>query len=329
MEKIRWGIIGCGDVTEVKSGPGFQKASDSELIAVMRRNSELAEDYARRHGVKKWYSDAETLIKDPEVDAIYIATPPAYHMEYTIQCAKAGKPVYVEKPMARNFQECEAMIYACRQADVPLYVAYYRRALPRFLKIKELIDQGVIGQIRFVTITLYQKPRHEEYSEETRPWRVVPEIAGGGRFMDLASHTLDILDYIIEPISEVKGMAANQGGLYKAEDIVSANFKFGSDVYGVGMWCFTAFEEYDMNVIVGDKGKISFSTFGNDPIELVSNGTKETFTIENPKHIQQPLIQTIVDDLLGRGKCPSNGESGARTNQVMDELLKEYRKIIL
>lgn len=327
MSNIRWGIIGCGDVTEVKSGPGFQKASNSELVAVMRRNAALAEDYARRHNVKKWYFDAEQLIKDPEVDVIYIATPPAYHMEYTIQCAKAGKPVYVEKPMARNYQECEAMIYACKQADVPLYVAYYRRALPRFIKIKELIEQGKIGDVRFVIVTLYQKPRDEEYSEATMPWRVIPQLSGGGKFMDLASHTLDILDYILGPICDVKGMAANQGGLYKAEDVVGTCFNFNSKVYGVGMWCFTASEDYDMNEIIGDKGKIRFSTFGNEPIELISNGTKEEFHIENPKHIQQPLIQTIVDELLGQGKCASNGESGARTNKVMDEILREYRRL--
>lgn len=338
MKNIRWGIIGCGDVTEVKSGPGFQKASNSELVAVMRRNATLAEDYARRHNVKKWYSNAEELINDPEVDAIYIATPPANHMEYTILSAKVGKPVYVEKPMARSFEECEAMIYACKQANVPLYVAYYRRALPRFIKVKELVEQGFIGNPRFVTITLYQKIREEELSESTLPWRVMPELAGGGRFMDLATHTLDILDFILGPIIEVKGLASNQGGLYKAEDVVSASFciKLETDedfspneskVYGTGMWSFTAFEDYDINEIVGDKGKIRFSTFGTEPIELITSDHKQEFHIENPQHIQQPLIQTIVNELLGKGICPSNGESGARTNKVIDEILKDYRKL--
>lgn len=325
MKIIRWGIIGCGDVTEVKSGPGFQKAQNSELVAVMRRQGSLAEDYAKRHHVKKWYDQADALINDPEVDAIYIATPPAYHMEYTLLCAKAGKPVYVEKPMARNYDECETMIQACEQAKVPLFVAYYRRALPRFAKVKALIEQGKIGDIRFVTITLYQSPRENEYSASTQPWRVKPEIAGAGKFMDLASHTLDILDDILGPVSVVQGMASNQAGLYQAEDIVTASLKFGDHIHGVGTWSFAAFEDYDMNEIVGSKGKIRFSTFGLEPIELITHDGRQSFPYENPMHIQQPLIQSIVDELNSSGKCPSKGLSGARTNKVMDEILKGYR----
>ena len=132
MKTIRWGIIGCGDVTEVKSGPALQKADHSALVAVMRRNGQLAEDFARRHGVPQWYDDAAALIHDPAVDAVYIATPPSSHKEYTLMSAAAGKPVYVEKPMARNTAECQAMIAACHKANVPLFVAYYRRALARF-----------------------------------------------------------------------------------------------------------------------------------------------------------------------------------------------------
>jgi 1,5-anhydro-D-fructose reductase (1,5-anhydro-D-mannitol-forming) len=187
VRTIRWGIIGVGDVTEVKSGPALQRAKHSALVAVMRRTSELARDYAERHGVLKWYDDADALINDPEVDAVYIATPPDSHMVYTLRVAQAGKPIYVEKPMARNHAECQRMIDACRTAGVPLFVAYYRRALPRFLKVKELVDSGALGEARFVTVTLTQPPA--EYDPDNLPWRVIPEIAGGGLFVDLASHS--------------------------------------------------------------------------------------------------------------------------------------------
>ena len=220
MKTIRWGIIGCGDVTEVKSGPGFQQASNSALVAVMRRNGELAADYARRHSVPKWYDDGQALIDDPDVDAVYIATPPNAHMAYTLAAAKAGKPVYVEKPMAMNFDECWAMIEACQVAGVPLWVAYYRRALPRFLKVKELIDSGAIGTPRTVTVTFYRKWRPAEPGN--LPWRVLPEIAGGGLFVDLAAHTLDYLDYFLGPIQFVQGYASNQAGYYPAEDVKPA-----------------------------------------------------------------------------------------------------------
>ena len=200
MPTIRWGIIGCGNVTEVKSGPGFQKADNSDLVAVMRRTGALARDYARRHGVAKWYDEAGALINDPDVEAIYIATPPDTHKEYTLQSARAGKPVYVEKPMALNFAECQEMIAACQAAGVPLFVAYYRRALARFLKIKELLEAEAIGQIRFISMTLYQPLRPDELDPNNLPWRVRPEIAGGGRFVDLAAHTLDFLDFVVGPI---------------------------------------------------------------------------------------------------------------------------------
>src|SRR4051812_48513080 len=139
-DPIRWGIIGCGDVTEVKSGPGFQKAHGSQLVAVMRRNAALAADYAKRHGVPRWYNDAKALVNDPEVDAVYIATPPGVHVEGALLAAAAGKPAYVEKPMARNTTECDVIIQALARADQKLFVAYYRRAMPRFLKLRELLE---------------------------------------------------------------------------------------------------------------------------------------------------------------------------------------------
>jgi predicted dehydrogenase len=321
MQTIRWGIIGCGDVTEVKSGPGFQQASHSELVAVMRRNGELARDYARRHGVPRWYDSAAALIGDPEVDAVYIATPPAFHKEYTLLSAQAGKPVYVEKPMALNFQECQQMIDACQAAGVPLFVAYYRRALERFHKIKQVLASGAIGEPRFVHITLYQPIAKDELTPHTLPWRVIPELAGGGRFVDLASHMLDFLDDALGPIRAVQGFASNQARLYPAEDIVTGAWTFESGVHGVGTWCFTGFERCDHTEIIGSAGKLSYSTFDTQPVILTTPQGQTEFAIDYPAHIQQPLIQTIVDALNGVGDSPSTGASAARTSWVMDEML--------
>lgn len=324
METINWGIIGCGDVTEKKSGPGFQKAKHSRLVAVMCRNRDLAEDYARRHNVPAWYDSAEALINDPEVDAVYIATPPSSHKEYTLLIAKAGKPVYVEKPMALNYAECREMISACEAARVPLFVAYYRRALPRFLKIKNLLDSGVIGTPHFIRTALYQPPHPQDRDPGNLPWRVKPEIAGGGHFVDLGSHTLDFLDFILGPIQSVKGFASNQGGMYPVEDTVSCTFQFENGVHGTGIWCFNAFEKYDLTEIVGSDGSISFSTFDNAPVTLKTKSGRRQFLIDHPEHIQQPLIQTIVDELNGTGTSPSTGKTAARTTRVMEEILGDY-----
>lgn len=319
---IRWGIIGVGDVTEVKSGPGFQKAEHSTLVAVMRRDAEKAEDFARRHGVPHWYSDAEALINDAEVDAVYIATPPHVHHELTRLVAQAGKPVFVEKPMALNLSECEGMVEACRQADVPLWVAYYRRCLPRFVKIKELLDSGAIGEVRTVSVTLHRRPLRVVGDE--LPWRVQPEIAGGGLFMDVGVHMLDLLDYFLGPIGQVSGFAVNQAGLYPAEDNVVGSFRFESGATGVGTWCFNSDEERDEALITGSAGTISYSTFADAPIWLNNHEGVQEFEIPHPPHVHQPLIQSIVDEMLGRGTCPSTGESATRTARVTDTLLAGY-----
>jgi len=320
-DTVRWGIIGCGDVTEVKSGPGFAKADRSALVAVMRRSADKAADYARRHNVPRWYDDAQKLIDDPEVDAVYIATPPGSHMEYAIRVAEAGKPVYVEKPMARNHDECQRMISACARAGVPLYVAYYRRRLPRILRIKQMIEEGVIGDVRFVQHMLFQRPNPQELDPANLPWRVLPELAGGGRFLDLASHALDVFDYLFGPIAKASGRAANQAGLYPAEDIVTGNWVHQSGVLGACTYCFTSFDRIDRCEIVGSQGVISFQVIEGGPIELWTAQGRQQFDDPNPSHVQQPLIQSIVDDLLGRGVCPSTGESAARTSWVMDQMI--------
>jgi predicted dehydrogenase len=227
--------------------------------------------------------------------------------------------------MARTYDECQDMIAACREAGVPLYVAYYRRMLPRFLKVKELVDTGAVGEVRFVTVTLYQRLPEDGYDREHLPWRLIPEIAGAGYYLDLASHTLDYFDYLLGPVGQVQGYASNQGGAYDAEDVVTGSFVFGSGVHGTGTWCFTAFDKVDVNEVVGSEGLLRFSTFGTEPVVLETREGITEFPIDNPPHVQQPLIQTVVDALRGVGTCPSTGESAARTSWVMDEMLRGYR----
>jgi predicted dehydrogenase len=327
LSEVRWGIIGAGNVCEIKSGPAFNIVNKSKLVAVMRRNGEKAADYAKRHQVAKWYDDADKLIQDPEINAIYIATPPDSHAEYTVKAAKAGKPVYVEKPMARTYQECLTMVEACKKAQVPLFVAYYRRMLPNFLKIVELVQNDIIGDIRLVDIKLFKtvEPDIVGASSQRDNWRIYPEIAGGGYFYDLASHQLDFLDYLFGPVTEAHGYAVNQAGLYPAEDIVTGSFRFENGILGHGSWCFTTsgVSNLEKTIIVGSKGQISFSYFGDGSVTLEIEGKgKEVIPFVLPRHIQFPLINSIVRELLGDGKCPSTGNTGARTNRVMEKLCK-------
>ena len=320
--QINWGIIGVGDVCEIKSGPAFNTIEGSKLVAVMRRDAVLAKDYAIRHGVPQWYDNADDLIHDHNVNAIYIATPPHVHPDYTFAAAAVGKPVYVEKPMAKTYAECMQMIEVCNKANVPLYVAYYRRALPNFIAIKHWLDEGMIGDIRFVDIQVHKSNKADMVggAQGKQNWRTDPELSGGGYFHDLACHQLDAMDFLFGPIIHASGYHLNQAGQYKADDIVIGNFLFENGMPGQGSWCFTTSENAtkEVTTIYGSKGTISFPHFGDHSVTIHLDGhvaVRHTFDI--PKNIQRPLIQTIVDDINGIGKCPSMGESAARTAKVM------------
>jgi predicted dehydrogenase len=325
MKTIRWGMIGCGDVTEVKSGPGFYKAANSSLVAVMRRNGKLAEDYARRHGAVRWHDDAEAIIRAPDIDAVYIATLTDTHCDYTLRCAAAGKPVYVEKPMAMDHAQCVRMVDACRTAGVPLWVGYYRRALPRLLAVRDLIVQGAIGDVRMVVIRQFQRLPPVEQLTGGVPWRIDPSLSGGGFFFEGVCHTLDFLDFLFGPVEDVGGFAANQAGAYRPEDTVTASLRFTSRIYASGAWCFASDFEEEYNEIIGSAGRIRFSSFRPVPIRVYRGDQCEEVPVGDPPHVHQPMIQSIVDELNGQGRCASTGESAARTAWVMDELLKEFR----
>ena len=322
-EVIRWGIIGCGDVTEVKSGPGLQKARGSQLVAVMRRNGALAADYAKRHGVPRWYDDGRKLIADPEVDAVYIATPPGAHLEWTQLAAAAGKPVYVEKPMARNTAECDAMIAACARAKQKLFVAYYRRALPRFLKVKELLDTRTLGTLTGITYRL-ATPTPANADAAKGAWRAQPENAGGGLLLDLGSHLLDLLDFFCGPLEGVSGHAAKLEKAGIVEDAVALTFRTPAGVPGTASWNFASLVKEDALEFSGTAGRLTISAFGPEPLRLETARGVESLDVPYPPHVAQPMIQTIVDELLGRGTCPSTGDSARRTSVIMDHVLARY-----
>jgi 1,5-anhydro-D-fructose reductase (1,5-anhydro-D-mannitol-forming) len=323
MQTVRWGIIGCGDVCEVKSGPGFQQAEGSELVAVMRRDGALAEDFARRHGVPAFYDEAERLIADPNVTAVYVASPPGSHLELALKVAAAGKAAYVEKPMARTHAECLRMVAAFKQAKQPLFVAYYRRALPRFLKAKEIVDGGRLGELRGIDVR-FASDGQSALDPAQLPWRVQAEHAGAGLFLDLASHTLDVLDFLLGALQSVQGEASKLGSPGDVEDRVTLGFTTSSGARGTGSWNFASTGREDLITIEGSAGILRLSTFGDAPVELESSTGPELFTLPNPRTIQGPMIQAIVDSLLGRGECPSTGVSAARTSDVMDRALASY-----
>ena len=319
MNNIKWGIIGCGDVTEVKSGPAFNKAPNSSLVAVMRRDAAKAEDYAKRHQVPKWYSDADDLINDPEVNAIYIATPPLQHEEFTIKALAAGKPVYVEKPMALNSEAAKRMVAAAHQYGVKLSVAHYRREQPLFLKIKTLLEEKAIGDVRFVDLKMLQPQKNNLIANAEENWRTNPAIAGGGLFHDLAPHQLDLMRYYFGEIEKFGGIAVNQTGKDAVDDLVTGQILFKNGVVFNGTWCFTVAEDNQLDSceIYGSKGKISFPMFGHQ-IKVTVDEVEEKLDFLPLTHVEQPMIERVVSYFLDQGKNPCSGEEAVKTMELLD-----------
>lgn len=324
LNTIKWGFIGCGEATETKSGPAFAQIEGSEVVAVMSRDEEKARSYAERHNIPRFYTDPISLINDSDVNAVYIATPPSSHATFALMSMRAGKPVYVEKPLAASYEDCIRVNRVSEQTGVPCFVAYYRRYLPYFQKVKELAHNGAIGKVMSVQIRFAVPPRELDYNRKNLPWRLQPDIAGGGGyFYDLASHQLDLLQDMFGTIIDAEGYCANMAGLYKVEDTFNVCFRFHNGITGSGSWCFVAHDSArtDRIEIVGDKGMICFSVFDRTPVALHTLNGREELFIPNPQYVQQPLIQSIVDHLRGKGICNCDSVSATPTNWVMDRIL--------
>ena len=318
---VNWGIIGCGDVCEVKSGPAFGKVANSKLVAVMRRNLDKAKDFAQRHGVPKYYAEAAELINDKEVNAVYIATPPSSHESYLEMALKVGKPVYVEKPVTVNSASVERMMDMEKNYDGKVSVAHYRRGLPLFDKVKQLVNAGAIGKVKLILLRTLQPTVSKIITLTSDNWRINPEISGGGLFHDLSPHQLDIIYWVFGAPQQTYVQSANQGKLYNAPDLTMVQIAFANDIYFSGVWNFNVGETAtsDSCEIIGDKGTIRFSFFRVSTIELVTSNGTEIFELEYPINIQQPHISNVVRFFRGEGANPCSLEEALVTMKVMDK----------
>ncbi|NVK24931.1 MAG: Gfo/Idh/MocA family oxidoreductase [Gammaproteobacteria bacterium] len=317
---IKWGILGCGDVAEVKSGPAFQKAKHSELIAVMRRNATKAKDFAQRHGVEHWYDNVDELLANPDVNAIYVASPPIFHEEHAIKAMQSGKHVYLEKPMAVDADACRRIAAVAEQSQQKLSIAHYRRALPAFIEIGELLRQGQIGRPLFADIKILQPQTSDIIAQSELNWRTNPAVSGGGLFHDVAPHQLDLMLRYFGRVNSATGAASNQLQLNSADDTVSANLHFDSGVQVQGLWCFgvTTNESQDRCKIVGTEGSIEFSFFGDQVTLLRQKQGQEVMYFENPKNIQLPMIEQVIQYFMHQSNNPCSADEATAVIELMD-----------
>lgn len=323
MHTIKWGIIGCGDVAEVKSGPAFYKVPNSELIAVMRRNGEKAKDFAKRHKVPYWYNKVEDLLANPAINAVYIATPPSSHFEIVQKCLAANKFIYLEKPITIDYKEA-LELQKIITSQHKIVVAHYRRNLPAFLKVKALLDEKVLGKIHSVNIDLMQAAQTETkiITKTEDHWRLQPEISGGGYFNDIAPHQIDLMYYYFGDIVNAKGFSTAHSKNNVA-DVVSGILEFKNGILFKGTWNFVASknEVKDECKIYGEKGSITFSFFG-DRVLLDTTEQQEVFKFKNPPHLQQPMIAQTVQYFLGKAQNPCSIENGVFVMKIIDSFTK-------
>lgn len=343
MTDIGWGIIGCGDVADRKVAAAFKRIEGARLVAVMRRNAEAAKDFAERHGAALATTDAGEVINHPDVNIVYIATPPAHHLEYALMVAAAGKACLVEKPAGRSLEELTRMREAFDAAGAPLYVSYYRRHLPRFLKVKEILQSGLLGEVSTLTYQM-SKPA------KTRDWKLDVAMSGGGHFYDLSGHMLDLFDDWFGPLEFAGGAARNVLPAHVAEDVVALTFTTASGVVGSAHWNFAASHSRDELVIEGIRGRIVLSgTSVDKPVRVEVNPKamirvsqskserviseikqrlgiriQETHTFADVPTPHEPLLAQINAELLEGRTSDDNINAALRTAGIVDRVLGDY-----
>ncbi|MGL1893949.1 MAG: Gfo/Idh/MocA family oxidoreductase [Spirochaetaceae bacterium] len=320
-KSVNWAIIGCGDVTEVKSGPGLYKADNSNLIGVFNRTLAKAEDYVKRHGLKQVYNSVDELLADSLIDVVYIATPPNSHFEYTIKVLEAGKIPYIEKPMVTNIKDALVIESLAKKKNITPYVAFYRRGLEKFIKIKEILDSGIIGDVKVVNVIQLMNVEEVEKHEYSRPWRVIPEISGGGKFLDVGTHVLDCLIWYFGELETMTGIAENRGGYYIANDTVLTNFRFKNGVIGTGTWCFVADRHFSEIQIIGEKGNITYDGLSVKNFSVTVNNETTEYNFETPEHISMPYQLSISSEILGQEKSNASFSDSLNLVKMCNMLL--------
>ncbi len=318
---IRWGLIGCGDIARRRVARAIIDNAGCELLAACRRDERKLREFCDEFAVERAYANDEQLINDPDIDAVYIATPVNLHLPQTIAAAAASKHVLVEKPMAMSVAECDEMIAACRRSGVKLGVAYYRRFYPVAARMKEVIAAGEIGQPMTFSVTTAAafaiNPGEDGY------WRVIPEQGGGGALMDIGSHRINLLLDMFGEVADVKAFCSTITASYDSEDCASLVIRFRSGVHGTLQCLFGARVDPDEFTVIGTQGRMSSSPLNGGDLSIRT--TKDHRVESHPPHdnFNFPLIADFVDAIREDRDPTVSGEEGRAANVVMQLAYKD------
>ncbi|OGU48384.1 MAG: hypothetical protein A2080_12340 [Ignavibacteria bacterium GWC2_36_12] len=320
MEKLRWGLIGCGDISKKRIAPALKTLEQCELLAVARANHALAESFAKEFGANRWYKSWQDLIADEEIDAVYIATPVYLHAEQTIAAAKAGKHVLCEKPMALDAKDCESMIETCKKNNVILGVAYYRHFYPVIKRAKEIILSGEIGEPTVVEIQAFEW--YDRKPGEPRYWLLEKEKSGGGPMMDFGCHRIEVLQHLFGNVKEMQSQLFNVHFKREVEDTAYVSLLFENHTHAIIRVTHAAYEAQDTLDIFGTKGSIHIPVLNGGT--MIVKTEKSERTEHHPPHqnVHQPLIEDFTNAVLENRNPAVDGLIGRDVTLILDNIYK-------
>lgn len=320
MDNVRWGLIGCGDIAQKRVAPALRDLPKVDFVGVSRAQANLAETFARQFGARKWYADWRELLADPEIEAVYIATPVHWHAEQTIAAAEAGKHVLCEKPMALNVEECDRMIAACQANGVKLGVAYYRHFYPVIARVKELIAAGIIGKPILAQINAFEWNAMQP--DNPRYWFLTKAKSGGGPMMDFGCHRIEVLTSIFGTVRDVQAFVDNLYFDREVEDSSATFLKFENGVRATLTVTHAAFESQDTLDIFGSIGSFHITKLNQGDLRIV---TAEGEQIEaHPPHanIQLPSIADLTDAILEHRSPRVDGTIGREVARIEEQIYR-------
>lgn len=321
LSKVRWGLIGCGDISRKRVAPALRDSSLCELIAVSRARAELAESFANEFDARRWYSEWQELLMDYEIDAIYVATPVHLHAEQTIAAAERGKHVLCEKPMALDLRECDRMIDACRSNNVKLGVAYYRHFYPVVRRVKELLASGELGVPVVAQVNAFEW--FDPKASDTRSWLIRKELSGGGPMFDFGCHRIEVLLDIFGDATDVKSTLANTFFDREVEDVATAIFRFERGMCGVLTVAHAAREPQDTFELFCSNGSLHIPVLNEGTMRVLSGDGERTEMHPNAKNIHQPLIEDFSSAVLKDREPVVNGETGRAVALVEEKIYQQ------
>lgn len=320
MRKVGWGLVGCGDISRKRVAPALRDLENCELVAVSRADAARAESFAREFGARSWHADWRDLVRDPEVEAVYVATPVHLHAEQSIEAAEAGKHVLCEKPMALSVGECERMNAAAQANGVRLGVAYYRRFYPAVERVAEIIRSGEIGAPVVAQANAFE--RFEPSLDHPRRWLIERRLSGGGPMFDFGCHRVEVLLNLFGRAVEVKGLTSNVVFEREVEDIACALVRFEHGTQAVITAAHAAREPRDTLEIFGSEGSIRIGVL-NEGRLVIKSARGEREELHTPHaNLHQPLIDDFARAVVEGRQPRVDGAVGQAVSEVLELIYK-------